>query len=74
LGYEREVAREVLRELRTRYPNTPLLVVVPPEIDADLREVLDSCHQLPAGATPEQVVAAVHGISEHAAEDGAASA
>jgi hypothetical protein len=74
LGYEREVAREVLRELRTRYPSTPLLVVVPSEIDADLREVLDSCHQLPAGATPEQVVAAVQGISEHAAEDAAASA
>lgn len=74
LGYEREVAREVLRELRTRYPSTTLLVVVPPEIDADLREVLDSCHQLPAGATPEQVVAAVQGISEHAAEDGVASA
>ena len=74
LGYEREVAREVLRELRTRYPNTRLLVVVPQEIDADLREVLDSCHQLPAGATPEQVVAAVQSIWKHAAEDGASRA
>ena len=74
LGYEHATAREVLRELRTRYPNTLLLVVVPPEIDADLREVLDSCHQLPAGATPEQVVAAVRGISEHADADGAGSA
>jgi hypothetical protein len=74
LGYERGVAREVLRELRMRYPNTPLLVVVPQEIDADLRELLESCHQLPAGATPEQVVAAVRSISRHAAEDGAARA
>ncbi len=69
LGYERGVAREVLRELRRRYPSTPLLVVVPPEVDADLQELLDGCHQLPAGATREQVVAAVQGISEHTAED-----
>ena len=34
LGYEHEAAREVLRELRTRYPDTPLLVEVPPDIDA----------------------------------------
>jgi hypothetical protein len=74
LGYEREVAREVLRELRTRYPKTPLLVVVPQEVDADLQEVLDGCHQLRAGATPEQVVAAVQSISKHTAEDGAARA
>jgi hypothetical protein len=71
LGYEREVAREVLRELRTRYPHTALLVLVPPEIDVDLRELLDGCDQLPAGATPEQVVAAVQSLSKHTAEDGA---
>src|SRR5271167_572079 len=29
LGYEHDAAREVLRELRTRYPDTPLLVEVP---------------------------------------------
>jgi hypothetical protein len=69
LGYEREVAREVLRELRTHYPSTPLLVLVPQEVDEDLREVLDDCHQLPTGATPEQVVAAVRSIAKHAAED-----
>jgi hypothetical protein len=63
-----------LRELRTRYPDTPLLVVVPAEVDADLRAVLEGCHQLPAGATPEQVVVAVQSISKHAAEDGAARA
>jgi hypothetical protein len=74
LGYEREVAREVLRELRTRYPNTPLLVGVPSEVDADLQELLDGCHQLPAGVTPEQVVAAVQSVSGHAAEDGIAGA
>ncbi len=35
LGYEHEAAREVLRELRTRYPHVPLLVEVPSDIDAD---------------------------------------
>ncbi len=59
LGYEREAALEVLRELRSRYPDTPLLVEVPPHIDADLHELLSGCHTLPAPATPEQVVAAV---------------
>ena len=37
LGYEHEAAREVLRELRTRYPDMPLLVEVPSEVDADLQ-------------------------------------
>ena len=69
LGYEREVAREVLGELRTRYPDTPLLLVVPPEIDEDLRRLLDGCYQLPAGATPDEVVAAVQSVSKHTAED-----
>ncbi len=31
LGYENEQAREILRELRVRYPGTPLLVEAPPE-------------------------------------------
>jgi DNA-binding NarL/FixJ family response regulator len=74
LGYEHEVAREVLRELRTRYPSVSLLVMVPPEADADLKELLDGCHQLPAGSTPEQVVAAVQSISPDAAGDAAARA
>jgi hypothetical protein len=74
LGYEREVAREVLSELRTRYPDMPLLVEVPSDIDAELRELLDGCHRLPAAATPEQVVAAVQSLSGHAAEEGPAGA
>jgi hypothetical protein len=74
LGYEHEAAREVLRELRTRYPDTPLLVEVPSDIDADLRELLDGCRQLPAPATPEQIVAAVQSLSGHAAEEGLAGA
>ncbi len=70
LGYEREAAREVLRELRTRYPDTPLLVEAPSDIDADagLRELLDGCHQLPAPASTEQIVAAVQGLSGDAVE------
>jgi hypothetical protein len=74
LGYEHEVAREVLRELRTRYPDMPLLVEVPSDLDADLRELLDGCHRLPAPATPEQIVAAVQSLSGHAAEEGPAGA
>ena len=70
LGYEREAAREVLRELHTRYPDTSLLVEAPTDIDAGLRELLDGCHQLPAPATPEQIVAAVQSLSEHATEEG----
>ncbi len=62
LGYEGDAAREILRELRTRYPNTPLLVEVPPQADAELQGLLDGCQQLPARATPEQVVAAVQSL------------
>jgi len=74
LGYEHDVAREVLRELRTRYPDTPLLVETPSNTGAGLRELLDGCHQLPAPATPEQIVAAVQGLSGQAAEEDPADA
>jgi DNA-binding NarL/FixJ family response regulator len=74
LGYEREAAREVLRELRTQCPHVPRLVETPSDIDADLRELLDGCHQLPAPATPEQVVAAVQSVLGGAIEDGPAGA
>ena len=74
LGYEHEAAREVLRELRARYPDTPLLVEAPSDTDAGLRELLDGCHQLPAPTTPEQIVAAVQSLSGHAAAEGAAGA
>ena len=74
LGYEREAAREILRELRARYPDTPLLVEVPPQADADLRELLDGCQQLPAQVTPEQVVAAVQSLLGPATEERSASA
>jgi hypothetical protein len=63
LGIENETALEVLHELRTRYPDTPLIVEVPSSTDADLRELLDGCHPLPAPATPAQVVAAVQTLS-----------
>jgi CheY-like chemotaxis protein len=74
LGYEQEVAREVLRELRTRYPDTPLLVGVPWQVDTELQQLLDGCHQLRAGASAEQVVAAVQSIQRHAAAGAAARA
>jgi CheY-like chemotaxis protein len=74
LGYEHEVAREVLRELRTRYPEIPLLVKVPSEMDAELRELLNGCHRLPAGASAEQVVAAVQNLYGHTSEGDPADA
>lgn len=70
LGYEHEEAREVLRELRMRYPDTPLLVEVPSDLDPDLRELSDGCQRLPAPATPEQVVAAVQSLSGHIVQEG----
>jgi hypothetical protein len=74
LGYEQEEPREILRELRTRYPDTPLVVEVPPDVDADLRELLDGCHGLPAPASPEQIVATVQSLSGHVAVEGPAGA
>jgi CheY-like chemotaxis protein len=74
LDYERETAREVLRELRTRYPDVPLLVEVPANTDAELEQILDGCATLPAGATPEQVVAAVRSVSGPPAEQRTADA
>lgn len=69
LGYEHAEAREILRELRTRYPETPLLVEAPTEIDAELRELLDGCQVIPAPATPEQIVDAVRGMPGHIAAE-----
>ncbi|MGD0455470.1 MAG: hypothetical protein ABSB69_17940 [Solirubrobacteraceae bacterium] len=74
LGYEHEAAREVLRELRTRYPDTPLLVEAPPDMDESLHELLDGCHQLPAPASTEQIVATVQSLSGHVAGEGPAGA
>jgi DNA-binding NarL/FixJ family response regulator len=74
LGYEHGAARDVLRELRMRYPDTPLLVEVPVEVDADLRELLEGCHRLSAPASPEQIVAAVQGLSGHTAGEGRSGA
>ena len=64
----------ILRELRRRYPETPLLVEVPSDVDADLRELLNDCHQLRAPATAEQIVSAVQSLSGQAAEEGLAGA
>jgi DNA-binding NarL/FixJ family response regulator len=74
LGYEREAAREVLRELRMRYPRIPLLVEARSDVDADLRELLDGSHQLPAPATPEQIVAAVQRLLGKATAEGPSGA
>jgi len=63
LGLEHESAREIVHELRTRYPETPLLVEVPPQLDAELLALLDGCHLLTAPTTPEQVLEAVQRVA-----------
>jgi len=74
LGVEREAAREILNELRTRYPDTPLLVEVPAEIDADTQALLEGCHRLPATASAEEIVAEVQRLYPHEAAEGSARA
>jgi len=74
LGTESEAAREVLRELRTHYPDTPLLVETPSDMDTGMGELFDGCHQLPAPASTEQIVAAVQSLSGHTAEEASAGA
>ncbi|MHB8492585.1 MAG: hypothetical protein ACYDA6_10300 [Solirubrobacteraceae bacterium] len=75
LGYdENDVAREVLSELRARYPDMPLVVETPSLMDADLQELLDGCHRLQAPASAEQILAAVQGLSGHVAEADVADA
>jgi hypothetical protein len=74
LGYEPGAAREILRELRTRYPDTPLLVEVPVDIDAELLELLDGCHSLQTPATAEQIVAAVRELAGDPSEKGSPGA
>jgi hypothetical protein len=69
LGYEREAAREVLHELRQRYPHTKLLVEVPNTIDTELQELLEGCHVVPAPASPEQIVEAVRSIAGEPAQE-----
>ncbi len=62
LGYEQAAAADVLRELRTHYPNLPLVVETPPEPDGELAQLLADCKELPAPATPEQIVLAVQTV------------
>jgi hypothetical protein len=74
LGYESEQAQEILRELRMRYPDTPLLVEPPVARDESLNELLEGCHLLPVPATPGQIVSAVQSIVGEPVEASAAGA
>jgi len=59
LDLEEEESREVLRVLRTRYPNTPLVVAATVGETLELGDVLEGCTVVPVDAKPEQLVAAV---------------
>jgi hypothetical protein len=69
LGVEQDSAREIVHELRTRYPETPLLVEVPADADAELRALLDGCHLMTAPVTPEQVVLTVQRVAGDPVEE-----
>jgi hypothetical protein len=58
LDLDEEGGREVLAGLRTRYPNTPVVVVGPVGRTRELEDLLEGCTVVPTDQ-PEQVVAAV---------------
>lgn len=63
LGFERDAAREVLRALRTRCPDVPLVVELPgPGEDTEWEELLPGCRAVWAPATPGQVVTAAQDL------------
>jgi predicted dinucleotide-binding enzyme len=59
LGLEHQAAREVLAGLRTRYPNTPVVVEATLPDVLELERELRGCTVLPQDAEPKLVVEAV---------------
>jgi DNA-binding response OmpR family regulator len=59
LGLDRAEAREVLQALRSRLPETQLVVEVPPGEDVAWRDLLEGCEILASPVAPEQLVASV---------------
>lgn len=55
LDLRTEEGRGVLRGLRRRYPNTPLVVEATVEESLELDELLAGCTVLPVGSEPERV-------------------
>ena len=63
LDFEREEARAVLKGLRLRYPDTPLVVGATAAESIELAEELDGCTVVPVDTEPGSVVAAVRAES-----------
>jgi DNA-binding response OmpR family regulator len=61
LGLERPEAREVLQALRTRCPETALVVEVAPGQEAELQNLVPECDLIVSPVVPEQLVACVRG-------------
>ncbi|HWJ30809.1 MAG TPA: hypothetical protein VNR59_00595 [Gaiellaceae bacterium] len=59
LGFERDAALDVVRALRLRCPEVPLVLEVPVAAIGPPREIADGCFAVEAPATPELVLAAV---------------
>jgi hypothetical protein len=59
LGFGREDARGVLRGLRTRYAETPLVVAATVADVLELEDELQGCTIVPEDAPPDELVAAV---------------
>jgi DNA-binding response OmpR family regulator len=59
LGLERPEAREVLLALRTRYPQTPLVIGVSPDQQAEWRNLVKGCELVVEPVAPSELVAVV---------------
>lgn len=59
LGLERAEGRAVLRALRTRCPDVPLVVEVGPGQDAEWPDLLRGCELVHTPVTPDELVSAV---------------
>lgn len=59
LGLERPETREVLRALRARCPETPLVVEVAPAQEAEWWDFLEGCELVVSPVAPEELVAVV---------------
>lgn len=59
LDLRRDDSRDVLRGLRTRYPDTPLVVAATVQETLDLADLLEGCVVVPVDCSPERFAAAV---------------
>jgi DNA-binding response OmpR family regulator len=59
LGLESRATKEVLEALRTRLPDTPLVVELAPGRQDEFQDVLEGCEVIVSPVAPERLVASV---------------